>query len=461
MEHLGCKATQAVGDCNQRAWNGGGSCTKGGFACIACTSPGFEATRNFLETPKIAGIPIGLPLDMPKAWFVALAALSKSATPRTRAQECDGRSRRRAAARRETAKANDADHRRPVQSRRGRSRSHARHRGRRASLQRRVDGAALSRLRADPGRPAGRSTRWPSRRASAASARSRNRWRPPRRCATRMASRPRPMACSRPISPMRRRTSADHLTHFYIFFMPDFARDAYAGQAWHRRPRRARFKAIAGSGGARRPAGAARGFSQIMGIIAGKWPHSLALQPGGTTRRHRSRASRCGCVAIAARFRRFLEARVFAAPLEDVLGDRRPPSELDRLARRGAAAISPPFLRLARVLELDQSRHAAGSVDELWRLSRRRRRAVSDAACSTRAARGRTACRSTRSARTCRTPGCATAPAEPALSAHRFPMPISRRLLLVQGAAASGPAGRGRRARAAGGRGPAADARPA
>jgi len=35
-----------------------------------------------METPKIAGIPTGLPIDMPKAWFVALAALSKSATPK-------------------------------------------------------------------------------------------------------------------------------------------------------------------------------------------------------------------------------------------------------------------------------------------------------------------------------------------------------------------------------------------
>jgi uptake hydrogenase small subunit len=81
MEHLGCKATQAVGDCNQRVWNGSGSCTNGGFACIACTSPGFENTRHFHETPKIGGVPVGLPLDMPKAWFMALAALSKSATP--------------------------------------------------------------------------------------------------------------------------------------------------------------------------------------------------------------------------------------------------------------------------------------------------------------------------------------------------------------------------------------------
>jgi ferredoxin hydrogenase small subunit len=82
MEHLGCKATQAVGDCNQRAWNGSGSCTDAGYACIACTSPEFERARGFLVTPKVAGIPVGLPLDMPKAWFMALAALSKSATPK-------------------------------------------------------------------------------------------------------------------------------------------------------------------------------------------------------------------------------------------------------------------------------------------------------------------------------------------------------------------------------------------
>ncbi len=83
MENLGCKGTQAHADCNTRPWNGGGSCLKGGFACIACTEPGFEAPGHaFQQTPKVAGIPIGLPTDMPKAWFVALAALSKSATPK-------------------------------------------------------------------------------------------------------------------------------------------------------------------------------------------------------------------------------------------------------------------------------------------------------------------------------------------------------------------------------------------
>jgi ferredoxin hydrogenase small subunit len=83
MENMGCKGTQVHADCNIRLWNGEGSCTRGGYACIACTEPGFqEPGHPFHSTPKIAGIPIGLPTDMPKAWFVALASLSKSATPR-------------------------------------------------------------------------------------------------------------------------------------------------------------------------------------------------------------------------------------------------------------------------------------------------------------------------------------------------------------------------------------------
>lgn len=83
MEHMGCKGTQAHADCNTRLWNGEGSCTRGGYACISCTEPGFQDPGHaFHLTPKLAGIPIGLPTDMPKAWFVALSSLAKSATPR-------------------------------------------------------------------------------------------------------------------------------------------------------------------------------------------------------------------------------------------------------------------------------------------------------------------------------------------------------------------------------------------
>ncbi len=83
MEHMGCLGTQARADCNTRLWNGEGSCLRGGYACVNCTAPEFEEPGHcFTETPKIAGIPVGLPTDMPKAWFVALASLSKAATPK-------------------------------------------------------------------------------------------------------------------------------------------------------------------------------------------------------------------------------------------------------------------------------------------------------------------------------------------------------------------------------------------
>lgn len=82
MEHLGCLGTQAHADCNTRTWNGEGSCTRGGYSCINCTAPEFEEPGHaFLATPKIAGIPVGLPTDMPKAWFIALSSLAKAATP--------------------------------------------------------------------------------------------------------------------------------------------------------------------------------------------------------------------------------------------------------------------------------------------------------------------------------------------------------------------------------------------
>lgn len=83
MEHKGCLGTQARADCNIRPWNGSGSCLDGGYPCINCTAPEFEEPQHsFTETPKVAGIPVGLPTDMPKAWFVALASLSKAATPK-------------------------------------------------------------------------------------------------------------------------------------------------------------------------------------------------------------------------------------------------------------------------------------------------------------------------------------------------------------------------------------------
>jgi ferredoxin hydrogenase small subunit len=83
FENLGCKGTQCESDCNERLWLGRtGSCTRGGFPCLSCTSPMFpDGFVPFFETAKIGGIPTSLPLDVPKAWYVGISGLSKLACP--------------------------------------------------------------------------------------------------------------------------------------------------------------------------------------------------------------------------------------------------------------------------------------------------------------------------------------------------------------------------------------------
>ncbi len=108
---------------------------------------------------------------------------------------------------------------------------------------------------------------------------------------------------------------ADHLTHFYLFFMPDFARQCYQHKPWFNETQ-SRFKAQTGNAVKYLlPARAA--FLHLTGILAGKWPHSLAIQPGGTTRsiepQERIRLSN-----TITTFRHFLQDYLFGAELEQV-----------------------------------------------------------------------------------------------------------------------------------------------
>lgn len=109
--------------------------------------------------------------------------------------------------------------------------------------------------------------------------------------------------------------AADHLTHFVLFFMPDFARPAYAARPWHAAAVR-RFAANTGEAPRALMPARAR-FLHLMGLLAGKWPHSLAIQPGGTTKSV-DPGERVRLLAILAEFREALEAIVFADRLETV-----------------------------------------------------------------------------------------------------------------------------------------------
>ena len=108
---------------------------------------------------------------------------------------------------------------------------------------------------------------------------------------------------------------ADHLTHFYLFFMPDFAREAYRGRAWHAATE-SRFKATVGDA-LKTMLPARADFLRVLGYLAGKWPHSLALQPGGTTRAV-TPTEMVRLLSVLREFRAFLETTLFGDVLENV-----------------------------------------------------------------------------------------------------------------------------------------------
>jgi uptake hydrogenase large subunit len=108
---------------------------------------------------------------------------------------------------------------------------------------------------------------------------------------------------------------ADHLTHFYLFFMPDFTRAVYARQPWFGEAVR-RFEAQQGEH-ARQAIAARQRWFMLMGTLGGKWPHTQSVQPGGSSRPVEA-AERIRLLSRIREFRAFLETTLFAAPLEEI-----------------------------------------------------------------------------------------------------------------------------------------------
>lgn len=146
--------------------------------------------------------------------------------------------------------------------------------------------------------------------------------------------------------------ASDHLTHFNLFFMPDFARPEYAGRRWHDRAV-ARFTAMQGS--ALKAAVEARAqLLHIVGLLGGRWPHTLAIQPGGVTRAVSMR-DKIRISASLKAFRSYLERVLFGTSVETfaALGS------VSELAAwdRGDVAL---FLEIAEDLGLAQAGQGPG-----------------------------------------------------------------------------------------------------
>ncbi len=141
---------------------------------------------------------------------------------------------------------------------------------------------------------------------------------------------------------------ADHLTHFYLFFMPDFARADYAGRPWHAATVE-RFRATIGSAPNQMLPARAR-FIQMMGLLAGKWPHTLSVQPGGSTRPLQS-SEIFRLHRTLREFREFLETVTFGAPLAEVaaIASR---VQLEAWRRKPGGGDLRTFLTIAEDLDL-------------------------------------------------------------------------------------------------------------
>ena len=114
---------------------------------------------------------------------------------------------------------------------------------------------------------------------------------------------------------------ADHLTHFYVFFMPDFTRPVYSARPWYAEACR-RFSAISGgaAGGAHSRAllaARARWF-ELMGTLGGKWPHTGSVLPGGSSRAIEPHEA-LRMLGRLREMRRFLETTLLGVALEEFL----------------------------------------------------------------------------------------------------------------------------------------------
>jgi hydrogenase large subunit len=142
---------------------------------------------------------------------------------------------------------------------------------------------------------------------------------------------------------------ADHLSHFYLFFMPDFARNFYKGRTWFS-DAQARFKSVTGSATTDMLPARTK-FMHLLGYLAGKWPHTLSLQPGGSSRPIEL-AEQIRLSILLTEFRSFLERTLFGDKLETVAALDSESALLAWMASRKMSADLPRFLAIAYDLEL-------------------------------------------------------------------------------------------------------------
>jgi Ni,Fe-hydrogenase I large subunit len=122
-----------------------------------------------------------------------------------------------------------------------------------------------------------------------------------------------------------------HLTHFYLSFMPDLA------EAPYEEPVAQRFLPMAG-GSLTRALREREEILGVLGLFAGKWPNSLAIQPGGTTRPVNASEIR-RAHGLLHEYWKFIEEQLLGCELDEWLA-LRSASELDHWLGEGPHPLS-------------------------------------------------------------------------------------------------------------------------
>ena len=137
---------------------------------------------------------------------------------------------------------------------------------------------------------------------------------------------------------------ADHLTHFYLFFMPDFTNSSYVERPWYSDVVR-RFAANMQGERGRKFLRARSNFLHIMGIIAGKWPHNIAIQPGGMSKSV-DMGEKIRLLGIIDEFKLFIEEEFLGCTCEEMTSLQKIPED-----NQGDLGV---FLRIAATEKLYQ-----------------------------------------------------------------------------------------------------------
>ncbi len=107
-----------------------------------------------------------------------------------------------------------------------------------------------------------------------------------------------------------------HLTHFYFLFGPDMTNEKYKKLSIYNEilPR---FKTMKGIS-VLKALKARQSMLEIMGLVGGKWPNTLAIHPAGTTSTM-NLSTKTRAIGVLQEFQSFLEQDLLKCPLEEWL----------------------------------------------------------------------------------------------------------------------------------------------